>query len=135
MLPTAAVMVGNPQRVEPERLDFYRLADSRRDNAVTNFRVHPGELKPRLASRQQSVSVQSDSIPGSCRVPFDNRLDGPPKQGSIALNGRLLVRRLEVLKGGDHKPQRCIRCIELWLLTLIGKPVRQHALRDGLGPC
>src|SRR5260370_5359417 len=54
------------QDVVPERLDLDRLADPRRDDPVTHFGVHPGELNAVRAGPQQAVvRVNADSVPRS----------------------------------------------------------------------
>ena len=54
-LPTRGELRADGERVQPERLNFHRLADTRRDLAAIDARVHPGELLTVFAGREQAV--------------------------------------------------------------------------------
>src|SRR6266516_623176 len=49
-LPTRGRFRANGERVQPERLNFHRLANARRDLATIDARVHPSELLTAFAS-------------------------------------------------------------------------------------
>ena len=52
---------GASQRVDPQRLNFHRLADARRDHAAVDARIHPRELHAGDAAREQAVVVHPDA--------------------------------------------------------------------------
>ena len=49
-LPTRGKFRANGERVQPERLNFHWLANTRSDLATIDARVHPGELLTVFAS-------------------------------------------------------------------------------------
>ena len=71
----ADLVARDPERVQPERLDFDRFADARRDYPVADLGVHPGDLRARLTARQQAVAVKPDPEARTGGVAFENRID------------------------------------------------------------
>src|SRR5437867_9737713 len=74
-LPTRGKFRANGERVQPERLDFYRLPDTWRDLASFNARIHPGELLAVFAGGEQSVAVAADAKASPFIVTGKNRFD------------------------------------------------------------
>ncbi len=66
----------------------------------------------------------------------ENRFDGRAqfRRVAIARQLRLFFDRAEVIADGDDIPKRRVDGIELGLITLIGKAIRQHAFRNDTGP-
>ena len=56
-LPTRGELRADRERIQPERLDFHRFADARRNFAPVNARVHPGELVARFAGGEQTIGI------------------------------------------------------------------------------
>src|SRR6266487_6973151 len=59
-LPTRGKFRANGERVQPECLNFHRLANARRDLATIDARVHPRELLTVFASCEQSIPLGAD---------------------------------------------------------------------------
>src|SRR3989442_1126948 len=63
------------ERVVPEGVDLDRFADPRRHHPVAHLRVHPGELDPGLARREQAVrGILPDSAAPSRAMPAGDLL-------------------------------------------------------------
>ncbi len=123
---------GEAQGVDPERLDLHRLSDARRDDPVADLRVHPGELDPGDASRQQAIGVRADPIAGPSRIAFEDCVDGARQRAAVrdrhppsdAIAGR------QILESGDDEPQRRVDRVVFRSLPLVREPVGQHPFRD-----
>lgn len=68
-------MAGNPQRVEPERLNFHRLSNARRDDAIADARVHPRELLAGNTGRKEPVAIHPDPEARASGVALDDARD------------------------------------------------------------
>src|SRR5213593_308975 len=74
-LPTRGKFRANGKRVQPEGLNFHRLANTRCDLSAIHARVHPGELLALFAGREQTVAIGADAESSSFAVTSKNRLD------------------------------------------------------------
>src|SRR6185369_17949963 len=86
--PTRRALARQPQRVQPERLDFDGFTDSRRHDVVADFGVHPRQLHPGYTRRQQAIVVGTDAESRAVRVAVENAVD--------AILQRLSIREREV---------------------------------------
>src|SRR5437870_4874180 len=75
LTPTWVKPGGDVERVEPQRLNLDRLADSRRDYALANPRVHPRQLHAWHACGEQTIVVHQDAESCSGRVASHDRQD------------------------------------------------------------
>src|SRR5690349_4651874 len=50
------------ERVEPQGLDFHRLADARRDHPVADLDVHPRQRHTRRSRGEQPIAVEPDTV-------------------------------------------------------------------------
>src|SRR5687768_10144504 len=73
VVPAFVGLRGYGERVQPQRLDFDRLADARSNHSISNPRVHPGQLHPGAAGHQQSVGVEPDPEPRPRSIAPDDR--------------------------------------------------------------
>ncbi len=134
-LPARVQAAGDAQGVQPERLDLDRLADPRRDRAAVDARVHPGELRARLAGRDQAVLATVDPVARALREAADDgedgSLDARPLLGDVderAARGR------EIRVGRDDVEERGVDRVVLGLGAAIGEAVRQEAVLHDAGP-
>src|SRR5215831_9778254 len=67
------------ERVQPKRLHFHGLANSRRDNPITDLRVRPGKLHAGNPGCEQAVVVHADAEARACGVTGQDRCNGLPK--------------------------------------------------------
>ncbi len=59
---------GDVQGVQPQRVDFHRLADARSEHLIAVLGVHPGELRAGLAGVQQAVGrIDVNAVAGALR--------------------------------------------------------------------
>src|SRR6266487_2973559 len=87
-LPTRGKFRANGERVQPERLNFHWLANTRSDLAAIDTRIHPGELLAVFASREQSVSIGPDAESSSFIVTSKNRFDCCAQSFSMTIVGQ-----------------------------------------------
>ena len=130
--------LGDPERVEPERLDLDRLADARRHDPVADLGVHPGELHARLAGGEQAVVVER-GCRSACRARSPSRIACDRRRASAlrSRGGALPARGLDGARGivhGDDVPERRVDRVELGRVALVGEAVGQHPLGDRPGP-
>src|ERR671919_2026960 len=72
-LPTRRKLRANRERVQPERLNLHRLANTWRNFAAIDSRVHPSELLAVFASRKQTVLVGANAEARPFIVTRENR--------------------------------------------------------------
>jgi len=127
---------GELERVQPERLDFDRLADSRCDHTIANSRVHPRQLLARHAGSQQCVIVHPDPEARACAVTAHDRQHRSLERHASRRSNRQPVRArgTKQFVDGDYVPERPIHRVELGCLSDVRKTVWQHALGDGICP-
>ena len=75
----AGNLLGDPERVQPERLDLHGLADARRHDPVAHLGVHPGELHSRLTAGEQAVGVEPYAVSSAPAVSVDDFGDRSPQ--------------------------------------------------------
>ena len=117
------------QRVEPEGLHLDRFADARRDHAVADLRVHPGELHPGHAGGEEPVGVHADAVARAGAVTGDDPADGVLQQLLVGRSQRDAARagRLEQLVRRDHVPERGIDRVVFRLFARVREAVWHHA--------
>ncbi len=92
------------QRIEPKRVELDRFPASRRDDQVSDLRIHPGELISVGALGQQTVAgVDSNSKIGAPEMPsgdvFEHRQQ-EAKRVLIAAEGEVPIDGVEEPEGG-----------------------------------
>ncbi len=131
--PLGRVGADDLERVQPQRLDLDRLADPGRHHPVADLGVHPGQLHAGHARGEQTVLVHLDPVAGAGAIAGHDPADRGAQRGHGRRRHRR-ARRLQELVHRDHVPERGVDRVELGHVARIRKPVRDHALRDGLRP-
>ncbi|MBK34205.1 MAG: hypothetical protein CME26_01595 [Gemmatimonadetes bacterium] len=116
------------QRVNPKGIDLDRLNRSRGNDPISDLRVHPRQLDAWLARGEQSIVIRLDAVTGSLAGGFDNFPDDVPDVRSRAL---LVPSVGEISVYGVNEPERCIDAVVVWDLSVVGEPIRDHALAAG----
>jgi hypothetical protein len=124
----------NLQRVEPQRLNLHRLANSRRDFAAVHASVHPGQLHARLSRREQTVDIGVDVVPRALCISLDDLVNRALQACAIRTADNGGVYLIEQIVDRDDEPQRRVDGVEFRLFAGIGEPIRQHAVGDGTCP-
>src|SRR6266550_5507060 len=75
-LPSVIELTADPQGIQPQRLNFHRLADAWRYNPVAHLGVHPCELHARNARREQPILIHVDAVARASQVATQNGGDG-----------------------------------------------------------
>src|SRR5207247_2459727 len=97
---------------------------------------HPGELVAVLASGEQSVPISADAEACPFIVASKNRFDRRLQFLGVTIvgDGWVFLCCEKIIVDRNDVPKRGVDRIEFRLLALIGKAIRQHALRNNAGP-
>ena len=134
--PTLIDLAGDPKGVEPEGLDFDRLADARSDNPIVGFGIHPSELNAGDAGGEQAVGILMDAEARAAGVAIDNGEHGFLQRAAVfGADGFAAVSGgAQQIVNGDDEPEGGVDGIEFGMVAFIEKAIGEHAFADGGSP-
>src|ERR1043166_5358732 len=105
LFPLGRILACNPKRVEPERLNLYRLSHSRCDDMIAHLGIHPGQLQSFHSRAQKPIGVCANTETSSARIALDYRLRCFQQSLSLRTVG---AAGAQIFVNTDDKPKGCV---------------------------
>src|SRR3954471_18699471 len=87
LLPASILQAGDPESVQPKRLDFDGLADARSHDPIPNAGIHPRELGSRDAASQETICFRPDTEASTVAVALEDGCHRIEETFALAVQG------------------------------------------------